>query len=76
MSRIAEIALLEGDLEGLHVEPVARQHRGVVSPEHVRRGPPAAGLGDVDDVVVHQRGRVDHLDHGRQADGRLRRRRR
>ena len=37
-----EIALPQRDLEGLHVEPVARQHAGVVAPLHVGRGPPAA----------------------------------
>ncbi len=35
-----EVALAQGDLEGLHVEPVAGQHAGVVAPLHVggRRG--------------------------------------
>ena len=31
----------------------------------MRGEPAAAGLGAVDDVVVHERGRVDELDHGR-----------
>ena len=66
-----EVPLIESDLESLHVKPVAGQHRGVVAPQHVGRRPSTADLGDIDDVVVNQRGRVDHLDYGRQADGGL-----
>ena len=64
-----EIALAQRHLEGLHVEPVARQHRSMVAPLHVGRGPPAARARIVDHVVVHQRGGMDHLDHRAQLDG-------
>ena len=63
-----EIALAQGDLEGLHVEPVARQHAGVIAPLDVGRGAAAARFGGVDHVVVHQRGGVDHLHHRAQLD--------
>ena len=68
-----EIALAQRDLEGLHVEPVAGQHAGVIAPLHVGRRPAAARLGGIDHVVVHQRGGVDHLHHGAELDGRGRR---
>ena len=65
----AEVALLHRDLEGLHVEPVAGQHALGISPVRVGRRAPAPGLGLVDDVVVHQRGGVNDLDHRAQPDG-------
>jgi hypothetical protein len=49
-----KIALAQGDLKGLHVEPVARQHAGVIAPLDIGRRPAAAGLGHVDHVVVNQ----------------------
>ena len=64
-----EVALAQRDLEGLHVEPVAGQHAGVIAPLHVGRGPPAARFGGVDHIVMHQRGGVDHLHHRAQLDG-------
>ena len=64
----AEIALLHGDLEGLHVEPVAGQHAFRVAPLRVGGGTPAANLRLVNDVVVNQRRGVDDLNHGRQLD--------
>ena len=44
--------------------------RGVIAPDHVGRGPAAARLRHIDHVVVHQRRRVDHLDHRRQTAAR------
>ena len=64
-----EIALAQGDLKGLHVQPVAGQHAGVIAPVGVGGRAAAARLGDIDHVVVHQRGGVDHFDHGGHADG-------
>ena len=62
-----EVALCDGDLEGLHVEPVAGEDALGVAPLRVGGGAAAAGLGFVDDVVVHQRRGVDDLDDGAQA---------
>ena len=58
----AEVALLHGDLEGLHVEPVAGQHALRVAPLRVGRRTSAASLGLVDDVVVDQRRGVNDFD--------------
>ena len=66
-----EITLLDRDLEGLHVEPVAGQHAFCVAPLGVGRRTPAPRLGLVDDVVVNQRGGVNDLDHRAQPDGAL-----
>ncbi len=65
----AEIALLDGDLEGLHVEPVAGEDALGVAPLGVGGGAAAAGLGFVDDVVVDQGGGVDDFDHRAELDG-------
>ena len=45
---------------------VAQQNGRLVAPFGVDRGGVPANHRFVEDVVVHQRGRVDHLDHGRQ----------
>ena len=58
-----DLAVREGHLHRLGVDPVAQQHRQVVPPEVVERGLAAAQRGVVDDVVVDQRRRVDELDH-------------
>ena len=60
----AEIALLHGDAEGLHIEPVAGEDTHGVAPLGVGGGTAAAGLGVVDDIVVDERGGVDDLDDG------------
>ena len=60
----AEVALLDRDLEGLHVEPVARQHALGIAPLRVRRRSSPPGLGLIDDVVMDERRRMDDLDHG------------
>ena len=61
--------LREGHRHRLDVEEVARQHRDVVAPLGVHGLAPAPHVGIVDDVVVHQRGRVDELDHRGIEDG-------
>jgi hypothetical protein len=58
-----EIPLAQGDLERLHVEPIAREHAGMVAPLHVGRGTPAARLRRVNHVVMHQRRGVNHFHH-------------
>src|SRR5579859_3000261 len=65
----AEVALLHGDLEGLHVKPVAGEHAHGVSPLRVGRRTPATGLGFVDNIVVNQGGGVDDLHYRAQLDG-------
>src|SRR3954465_4282216 len=65
----AEVALLHGDLECLHVEPVAGEDAFRVSPLRVRGRTTAARLSFINDVVVHQRGGVYDLDHRSQLDG-------
>lgn len=59
-----EIALLKGDLEGLHVKPVAGEDAHVIAPAGVGGGAAAAGVGAVDDIVMDERGAVNHLDDG------------
>ena len=63
-----KIALLHGNLEGLHVEPVTREHALGIAPLGVGGGAAAARLGFVDDVVVDERRGVDDLDHRSQLD--------
>ena len=63
-----EIAFLHGNLEGLHVEPVAGEHALGIAPLSVGGGPAAARLRFVNDVVVDQRGSVNDLDHRAQLD--------
>ena len=60
--------IAQRDLKRLHVEPVARQHAGVIAPLRVGRRPAAARVGHVDHVVMHQRRGVQHLHHGREPD--------
>ena len=66
-----EIALLHGDLEGLHVKPVAGEHAFGVAPLRVGGGASAPRLRFVNDVVVDQGRGVDDLDHRAQLDGAL-----
>ncbi len=63
-----EVSFLDRDFEGLHVEPVARQHALRVAPLGVGGRTAAPRLGLVDDVVVNQRRCVNDLDHGAQPD--------
>ena len=64
----AEVAFLHGDFERLHVEPVAGQHALRVPPLRICGGTTAANLGFVNNVVVHQGGGVDDLDHRSETD--------
>ena len=53
-------------MEGVGEEVVAQQDGGLVAPLGVDRGGVAADQCLVEDVVVDERGRVDHLDDRRQ----------
>jgi len=64
-----EIALLQGDVERLHVEPVAGENAAMIAPAGVGGGAAAAGVGAVDDVVVDQSGTVEEFDYGGKFDG-------
>ena len=66
-----KVAFAQRHLKRLHVEPIAGQHAGLVSEALVGRGLAAAHGRLVDDVVVHQRRRVNDLGHRREAHGRL-----
>ena len=50
-------------MEGLHIEPVTSQDTFRIAPGGVGGRPAAAGVGPVDDVIVHQGGGVHHLHH-------------
>ena len=55
-----------GQVEGVGEEIVTEQDRRLVAPLGVDGGGMAADHGLIEDVVVHERRRVDHLDDGRQ----------
>ena len=57
-----EIAVLDDHRGRARVEEIAGQHRAPIAPDGVRRGPAAAQLGEIDDVVVEQGGGVQQLD--------------
>src|SRR5207245_2117958 len=59
----SEIALLHSDFEGLHVEPVAREHALGIAPLGIGRRPPSPDLRLVDDVIVDQGCSVNDFDH-------------
>ena len=61
-----EIAFFESDLEGLHIQPIARQHAAMIAPAGIRRGAAAARVGAIDHIVVDQRGAVKQFDDGGQ----------
>ena len=63
-----QVPLVERDSHRLRVEVVPEENCQVVSPSRVGRGPAAAQPSLVDDVVVHERRRVDELDDRRVAD--------
>src|SRR4029077_11400151 len=65
----AKIALLHGDFESLHVEPVAGQYTFGIPPLSIGGGTPTPGLGLINDVIVNQGGSVDDLNHCAQPDG-------
>ena len=65
----AEVTFLHRDFESLHVEPVAGQHALGVPPLRVGRRTSAPRLGFVNNVVVHERRRVDDFYHCAQPHG-------
>ncbi len=64
-----EVAFLQGDLEGLHVEPVAGEDAHVIAPAGIGGGAAAAGVRAVDDVVMDESGAVNHFDDGAERYG-------
>jgi len=48
-----KISLAQRQLEGLHVQPVAGQHRNMISPDNICGRPPATRFGDINYVVMH-----------------------
>src|SRR5262249_5177236 len=64
----AEVALLKRNFESLHVKPVAGQNAFGVAPACVGRRTSSPCLGFIDDVIMNQRGRMNDLYHGSQAD--------
>jgi hypothetical protein len=56
-------------LERLHVEPITGENAAMISPARIGGGAPPAGIGAIDYVIVNQRGAVEKLDDGRQANG-------
>ena len=64
----AEVALLDRNLEPLHIQPVTRQHAFRIAPLRVGCRPPAPGVGFVNNVIMHQRGRVNDLHHRAQSN--------
>ncbi len=57
-----EITFLQGDLKGLHVEPVAGEDAAMIAPTGIGGGAAAAGVRGVDDIVVNQGGAVEEFD--------------
>ena len=53
---------------GVGNEKIAQKHGGFVAVEVIDRGAPAADFGAVEDVIVYQRGHVDHFHHRRERD--------
>ena len=45
-------------------EIIAQQHGGLVAAKVIDGSALAAQLGFIEDIIVHQRGHVDHLDDG------------
>ena len=64
-----EIALLEGDFEGLHVKPVPGEDAHVIAPAGIGGRAAAASVRAIDDVVVDEGGAVDHLDDSAERNG-------
>ena len=63
-----EVALFKGDMEGLHVEPVAGEDAFFVAPCGVGRGTAAAGVRAVDDVIVNERSGMNQFNNRAEAD--------
>ncbi len=62
----ALVVQTDGVVEGLGVKVIADQDACLVAPERIGRGPPAAELGLIDDVIMEERRRVDVFDHAAQ----------
>src|ERR1700674_5815100 len=58
-----EIAFLQGDMEGLHVEPIAGEDAAMIAPAGIGGRAAAASVGAVDDIVVNESGAVEEFDY-------------
>ena len=59
-----EIALFKGDLERLHIEPIAGENAAMIAPARIGGGASAAGVGAVNHIVVDEGGAVEEFDDG------------
>jgi hypothetical protein len=64
-----EIALFEGNLERLHVEPIAGEDAAMIAPAGVGGGTAAASVGAVNHIVVDESGTVEEFDDGSETNG-------
>ena len=64
-----EISFLKGDVEGLHVKPVAGEDAAVIAPAGIGGGATAACVGAVDDIVMNEGGAMKEFDDGGELDG-------
>jgi hypothetical protein len=64
-----EVAFLQSDFEGLHVEPIAGEDAHVIAPAGVGRGAATARVGAIDNVVMDERGAVNHFDDSAERNG-------
>ncbi len=53
-----------GKMKRVREQVVAKQHAGLIVPAGVDRRDMAAGFGIIQDVIMHQRRKVNHLDDG------------
>ena len=67
-----EIAFLERDLEGLHVQPIAGEDAAMIAPAGVGGGPAAARVRAINHIVVNQSRAVEKFDDGGKLNGALR----
>src|SRR6202030_2876235 len=64
-----EIALLQGDVERLHVQPVAGEDAAMIAPAGVGGGAATACVGAINHIVVDKGGAVEEFDDGGELDG-------
>ena len=57
-----QLPLAERHAEGCHIEPIAHQDGDLISPLCIHRCAATTDAGVVDDIVMHQRCRVNHLN--------------
>src|SRR4051812_34428006 len=66
----ADLPILEarGKLERMGKEAISQEHGDGITPFRVGGGLPASGVRSVQDIVVHQRGRMDEFENHRQIE--------